>query len=235
MEIDRVPFPKKLTRLAKKRSWAESSSLATVCIYERTKSFKDCCSKAGPEPSPASAAGPFDSLPGVDLVDGSDFAKGAVSNAGVDFAGVGFAVGPNSAGELDSVEVVASAMGVAFASGLGSTAGVGFAVGPNSAGELDSVEVVASAVGVAFASWVSSPGELISAGGLGSTDGVNSANGVGGIEAFDSPDAGTDGVSNGAADGLGLISADGFGSDSNIANSPFSLGAGLAVFTAGAG
>ena len=95
------------------------------------------------------------------------------------------------------------------AAGLGSTAGVGFAVGPNSAGELDSVEAVASAVGVASrVRGLVLPGELISAGGLGSTDGVDSANGVGGIEAFDSPGAGTDGVSNGAADGLGLISAD---------------------------
>ena len=149
-------------------------------------------------------------------------------------------MGADSVEAADSVAEVSTgavdwAVGVDSAAGLGSTVGVDFAVGPNSAGEVDSVEAVASAVGVDFASLVSSAGGLISAEGLDSTDGVDSANGVGSIEAFDSPDAGTDGVSNGAAGGLGLISADCFGSDSNLADSPFSFGVALAVFTAGAG
>ena len=155
-------------------------------------------------------------------------------------AGLAFAVGADSVEATDSVTEVSTgafdwAVGFDSAAGLGSAAGVDFAVGPNSAGEVDSVEAVASAVGVDFVSLVSSAGGLISAEGLDSADGVDSANGVGSIEAFDSPDAGTDGVSNGAAVGPGLISADCFGSDANMADSPFSFGVGLAVFTAEAG
>jgi hypothetical protein len=165
---------------------------------------------------------------------GSAFAKGVDSAVGL-----AFAAGADSVEAADSVAEVSKAavdwaVGVDSAGGLGSAAGADFAVEPNSAEEVDSVEAVPFALGVVdLASLVSSAGGLICAEGLDSTNGVDSANGVGSVEIFDSPEAGNDGVSKGAPGGLGLISADRFGSPSNMADSPpFSLGFGLA---AGAG